>query len=982
MTTNTHGFELLQEQDISELRTRARLLRHSKTGAELLSLENDDENKCFGIAFRTPPADHTGIAHILEHAVLCGSRRYPLKDPFVELIKGSLNTFLNAFTFPDKTCYPVASQNVQDFHNLINVYLDTVFYPRLDRETFLQQGWHYEVADEDGREALHFKGVVFNEMKGARSSPDGLLYDHTRRALFPDSTYGLDSGGSPKHIPDLTYEQLRDFHRRHYHPSNARLFFHGDDDPEERLRFLDSWLRDFEPLAPDSDIVLQTPFDAPRRHVFPYPVSPDEADPRAYVVVGWMLGENHDAETALGLHILGHLLIGTPASPLRKALIDSGLGEDLAGDGYSDELRQASFTTGLRNVAEADAEKVEALILDTLRELAENGIDPEAVEASLNTIEFALRENNSGSFPRGLSLMLRALTTWLHGDDPLALLAFEAPLSAVKARAHSEPYFENLIRRCFVDNPHRATVLLHPDPDLARRDAETEQARLGQARAAMDAAALEAVAREQRRLQERQETPDPPEALATLPSLALADLDRRNPTIPLVVSLTDGGETIVYHDLWTSGILYLDLGFDLHRAPADLLPYAGLFGRALVQIGTEREDFVRLTQRINQKTGGIRPQVWIGFEPVRREAAARLFLRAKAIAPQAGHPDRADELLAILRDLLLTVRLDNRERFLQMALEEKARLESRLIPAGSGFVAGRLFAHFHEAAWASEQMGGIAYLFFLRDLVDRVESDWPGVLADLERLRALLLSRSALVVNATVDAENWARFEPALREFLAGLPAASTAPAIWERDPDALPPGEGLAIPAQVNYVGKAADLYALGLPRHGSALVASKYLRTTYLWQQVRVQGGAYGGSCQFEHRSGLFGLLSYRDPNLLQTLDVYDRAGEFLRQADISDQELTRTIIGVIGDLDQYQLPDARGFTSLTRWLSGETDIERQSRRDEILTTTAADLAAFAEALLRIRDSGVVAALGSPAALDAANAERPGLLRITKVL
>jgi Zn-dependent M16 (insulinase) family peptidase len=492
----------------------------------------------------------------------------------------------------------------------------------------------------------------------------------------------------------------------------------------------------------------------------------------------------------------------------------------------------------------------------------------------------------------------------------------------------------------------------------------------------MDQAALEAVAREQRRLQERQETPDPPEALATLPSLALADLDRRSPTIPLAVSPADGGETIVYHDLWTSGILYLDLGFDLHRAPADLLFYAGLLGRALVQIGTISEDFVRLTQRINQKTGGIRPQVWTGFVPDRAEAAARLFLRAKAM------PDQSGELLALLRDLLLTVRLDNRERFHQMALEEKARLEARLIPAGSGFVAGRLFAHFHEAAWASEQMGGFAYLFFLRDLVERVENDWSGVLADLERLRELLLSRNALVVNATMDAENWARFEPGLREFLAGLPAAPTAPALWQRGADALPPGEGMAIPAQVNYVGKAADLYALGLPRHGSALVASKYLRTTYLWQQVRVQGGAYGGSCQFEHRSGLFGLFSYRDPNLLQTLDVYDRAGEFLRHADISDHELTRTIIGVIGDLDHYQLPDARGFTSLLRWLSGETDAERQRRREDILGTTPSDLAAFAEALLRIKDSGVVAALGSPAALDAANAERPGLLRITKVL
>lgn len=973
MEAARHGWALLHASTIVELKTDARLFQHVRTGAQLLSLENDDENKVFGASFRTPPTDSTGIAHILEHAVLCGSRRYPLKDLFAQLVKGSLNTFLNAFTYPDKTCYPLASQNLQDFYNLVNAYLDIVFYPRLDRATFLEQGWHYEI-DPDN-DALAYKGVVFNEMKGARSAPDGVLYDHTKRALFPDTTYGVDGGGNPKHIPDLTFEQLQAFHRRHYHPSNARLFFHGDDDPDERLRLLDGWLRDFEPRPANSDVGLQKRFEAPRKLVRPYAVGDDDTSERkGFLVVSWLLDETAHPETALGLQILGHLLIGTPASPLRKALIDSGLGEDLAGDGFEGELRQMYFGTGLKNIAPRDADQVERLILETLRGLADDGIAPEVIEASLNTVEFGLRENNTGSFPRGLSLMLRALTTWLHDGDPFAPLAFDAPLTTIKARTRSEPYFEHLIRRYLVDNPHRVTLLLQPDATLARRDKEAEQARLQAARAAMTATELLAIGQTNRQLKQRQEAPDPPDALAAVPALKRSDLQTRNKPVPFVL-VPHGKTQTVYHELWTNHILYLDFGFDLHLVPPTLLPYASLWGRALFQIGTEHEDFVQLTQRINRQTGGLRRQLWTATVREHDHAAARLFLRAKAM------PSQADDLLAILRDVLLAVRLDNRERFGQMVLEEKARLEARLVPNGTGFVDGRLRARFDEAGWASEQTTGIDYLFFLRQLAERVENDWPRVLADLEQLHELLVNRSALVVNATMDADDWTRFEPRLQMFLANLPARPRALVPWNFEQSA-PRGEGWVIPAAVNYVGKAANLYALGLPAHGSALVASKYLSATWLWERVRVAGGAYGGYCAFDRLSGVFRFLSYRDPNLLDTLAVYDQAGRFLREADVSASELTRTVVGTIGDLDLYQLPDAKGFTSLTRHLSNDTDDARQRLRDEILSTGASDFARFADALEAIKDNGVVCVLGAQAALDAANQTQPASFHVSKVL
>jgi Zn-dependent M16 (insulinase) family peptidase len=967
-----HGFELVREQEIPEIKTLARLYRHFKTGAELLSLINDDENKCFGIAFRTPPRDSTGVAHILEHAVLSGSRKYPLKDPFAELLKSSLQTFLNAITYPDKTVYPVASTNLQDFYNLVDVYLDTVFNPLLRRETFLQEGWHYEL-EPDGR--LTYKGVVFNEMKGAYSSPDSLLSRFTQQAVFPDTTYGVDSGGNPTDIPNLTYEAFTEFHHALYHPSNARIFFYGNDDPTERLRLLDAYLSAFERQEPNSEIALQPRFDAPRRVERLYAGGPEaDGQRKTYVNIAWMLGEPTDTETDLALGILEHILIGTPAAPLRKALIDSGLGENLTGSGLTDSLRQVAFWVGLKNIAGDSVEAVERLTLETLERLAREGIDPATVAASLNTVEFALRENNTGSFPRGLSLMLRALDTWLYGGDPLAPLMFEAPLAAIKARvAAGERYFEGLIERFFLANPHRITVVLRPDPELAARESAEERARLDAARAAMDERALEAIAATAKALREMQETPDPPEKLALLPTLKLSDIERAASTIPCAIEERAGVRTL-YHDLFTNGIAYLDIGMDLHALPQDLLPYVPLFGRALVELGTAREGPVQLLQRIGRETGGIRPQVLVTSIRDSDHSAAWLFLRGKATLAQTP------ELLAILRDVLLTARLDNRERFRQMVLESKAGLEGALAPSGHGFVNSRLRSRFNEADWASELLGGVSYLEFLRRLAEQVDRDWPAVEAALERMRTLLVRRGGMIANATLDADGWAQLGPRLEAFLAALPGGAAAPAAWA--PQMIARNEGLAIPAQVNFVGKGADLYRLGYRLHGSVLVISNYLRNVWLWEKVRQQGGAYGGFCAFDQRSGVFTFLSYRDPNLLGTLDVYDRTAACLRRLDLSDEELSRNIIGAIGDLDAYQLPDAKGFTALVRYLVGDTDEQRQRFRDEVLGTTAADFRAFADVLDRLSAEGAVVVMGGRPALEAALAEQPGLFEIKTVL
>jgi Zn-dependent M16 (insulinase) family peptidase len=976
----THGFTLIREQKVAEINALARHYRHDATGAELLSLVNNDENKVFGVSFATPPKDSTGVAHILEHSVLCGSRKYPIKEPFVELMKSSLNTFLNAMTFPDKTCYPVASQNVQDFYNLIDVYLDAVFFPRLTPQIFAQEGWHYEL--EAAEAPLIYKGVVFNEMKGNYSSPDSMLRELSQRSLYPDITYGLDSGGDPRHIPDLSYEELKSFHQRHYHPSNAKFFFYGDDDPEARLRLLGARLAEFSPIETDFEVPLQPRFSQPKRLTRTYAVGDDDgrgpgardAAKETMLTVNWMLDEPADIETALGFDILEDILVGTPASPLYKALIDSGLGEALAGTGLDSGLRQPMFSIGLKGIDAGDADKVERLIIDTITGLADKGIDAATLEAALNTVEFHLRENNTGAFPRGIVFMLRSLRSWLHGRDPLSPLAFEAPLAAIKARvAKGEPYFENMIRRQFLASPHRTVLVLKPDVDQAEREAKEEEQRLAKARAGMSKADLQAVVEATHTLKVMQERPDSPEALATIPTLKLADLPRTNKLTPIeVTSLRD--TRVLYHDLFTNGIVYLDVGFDLHTLPADLLSYVPLFGRALLETGVGNEDFVRLSQRIGRSTGGIQPQRWASSVSGRNECAAWLNLRGKALPEQTG------ELLAILSDILSRARLDNRERFQQLALEEKAAVESRLAPAGSAYVDRRLRANYFEADWAEEQMGGVSYLFFVRRLVDELDKDWDGVLAKLERIRSTLLNRAAMLCNVTAAAADWARVKPQLADFLGALPHAPVKPATW-RVAD-TPHAEGLVIPAKVNYVGKGADLYRAGLKPSGAHIVARRYLRTTWLWDKVRVQGGAYGGQCMFDRYSGGFTFVSYRDPNLLATLDIYDRTAEFLKTAELDHAELTRNIIGTIGEVDTYRLPDAKGFASMQRHLIGDTDEARQRMREEILSTTAADLRNFAGAMTEVAAHGRVVVLGSEQAIEGANKERPGLLSVSRVM
>ncbi len=933
------GFHLTREVPVPERQSLVRLYRH-RTGAEVISVMNDDNNKAFGVVFRTPPRDSTGVAHILEHSVLCGSRKYPVKEPFVELLKGSLKTFLNAFTYPDKTCYPVASQNERDLHNLMDVYLDAVFHPRLAPETFRQEGWHYELESPEG--PLSIQGVVYNEMRGVYSSPDARFSEVCQQSLFPDTVYGFDSGGDPDVIPQLTYSAFLRFHRTHYHPSNALIFFAGNDDPDERLRHLAEYLGAYRRKAVNAVIPRQPPFPAPRRRAFSFAVEPDapNAD-RGFAAVNWAWPEPTDPVRLLSFTLLAHVLSGTPASPMYQALIESGLGEEVL-DGLETQVRQMGFSAGLRGIRPSDTLRLESLVIETLERVAREGVHPELVEAAMNTLEFNLRENNTGRFPRGLAMMLSATTLWNYGGDPVAGIAFEDSLAEIKRRVAAGPSFwSELVRDHLLKNPHRTTVALEPDPELGPRREREDRERLEAVRRRWSAARAQRVMREVEALREAQRRPDPPEALATIPSLRLSDLDPKMKPIPCEEQERDGVRWFT-HDLFTSGIAYVDLAFPLRRLPAAWLPHAGVLGRGLFETGTSREDFATFSRRIGRRTGGVKAAPLAAALLDRRDATAWYRVRGKCLVGQI------EDLCAILADALLDARLDLAERIRQMLLEEKAGAEAGLVPGGSQVVQSRLMAQFSEAGWIAEQTDGLEHLFWLREATRSANDLDARVLAPLGEARARLFTRRGALVNLTAAAADLDRVERAVSDLLDRLPPeSSSGPADGDWPRRLAPAHESLGLPAQVNYVGQALDLAAVGYRFHGSALAIVHYLNATWLWERVRMQGGAYGGSCQYNRSAQVLTLLSYRDPNLEKTLEAFRGAAEFLRNTPIPADEVRKAIIGAIGELDAPLLPDAQGSASFIHHLIGLTDEEQQRVRDQVLSTGPEHFRAFGEAM-----------------------------------
>ncbi|KAL1528741.1 hypothetical protein AB1Y20_010073 [Prymnesium parvum] len=987
----THpAFELLRVEMVDEYTIKCATYRHIKSGAEVVSAQADDDNKVFGIVFPTPVTDSTGVPHILEHSVLCGSDKYTSKEPFVELLKGSLQTFLNAFTYPDRTCYPVASQNTKDFYNLVNVYLDAVLHPRAKRDptVLAQEGWHYEL--EDPSAPLTYKGVVFNEMKGVYSSPESRMYRAAQQATFPDNTYSVDSGGDPLVIPSLTFEQFTSFHDAFYHPSNAKIFFYGDDDPAVRLELLDSYLSDFEkPEKPAPTVETQPKKSSPWKVTEAFPASDDAGH---MVMVNWLLNDEPFSDVdELALNVLDHLLMGSRTSILYKAMTDANLGESIMGGGLEDELKQATFSIGLKGVKAENVGKVEELALSTLAKAASDGFPEDAIEASLNTIEFRLRECNTGGFPKGLSFMLSMMPRWIYGksaaeSSPLDALRFEQPLLELKRRlAAGEKVFENLLTQLIVENNHRSTVVLEPDATLGDKITAEEEARLAAVKAKLTEEEIAQVIAATAALKAAQLKEDSAADLATIPRVGLADLERKVKEIPIDTQPLAGGGVLLTHALPTAGVVYADVLLDLATLELDEIALVPLLTRLFIEGGTSQLDAVALQRRIGARTGGLSVSTFTtqkvgadGFmspsDPM--SAVHRLSVRAK------GTVEKSADMFELVHQVLSDAQFDAKDKVVQLLTETRSRLESAFVSSGNSFASSRLAARKSAVGVVGEMTSGVSYYQTVKQMLALAEEDWPALLASLERVRAKILAKDNVLINLTVDPAAMEQVLVDVHALVDKLPekaAATPAGPTWLESIELMDGAdEAFSITTQVNYVAASCAVFEQGeTVRMGAYNVVSRFLSRGYLWDNVRVVGGAYGGGCSLDPMTGSLSFSSYRDPNLQGTLDIYAKCPDVLAALELSDEALEQAIVGAVGDLDKPMTPDSKGFRSMTWYLTGFTTEQRQAYRDQMLATTREDFAAFGERLAK--KPLQVAVFGSADAIAKANANKK--MRVTKL-
>ena len=946
------GFQFIESREIEELKGTARIFHHEKSGARLLYLSTEDDNKVFSISFKTPPPDSTGLPHILEHAVLNGSRKFPTKEPFVELAKGSLNTFLNAMTFPDKTMYPIASKNDKDFINLMDVYLDAVFYPNIYNtpETLMQEGWHYDL--EDLESPIRYKGVVYNEMKGAFSSPEQVLFRKIQESLYPDTPYGVDSGGDPEVITELTQEQFLAFHKKYYHPANSYIYLYGNGNIEEHLAFIDKeYLQAFEPLALESDLPVQLAFTSRQELSVPYSVSSDESTAeKTYLALNYAVGRATDPFLTLAFTVLEYLLLDNPAAPLKKALLEAGIGKDVFGS-YDNSILQPSFSVVAKNSESHQKEAFVALVEDTLRDLVKNGIDKKLVEAAINYREFKLREADFGGQPKGLIYGIRLMDSWLYDENPTIHLRFEGPLAQIKEALHT-PLFESLIETHLLNNPHSSLLTVTPAPGLADLIDKETAAKLKAHKATLSQAELKDLIRCTKALKERQLAPDTPEALATIPMVALQDIDPKAEMLP-VEQREMGGVQTLFTPVFTNGIAYASLYFDTAAIPSAQLPYLGLLAAVLGEIGTRNLHYEELSNEVNIHTGGID----FANQAFAVQGEDGIF-RPKFIVKAKALTAKLPKLAELLQEILMQTVFEDTRRLKEILQENRSRLEMSIYQQGHMMAMNRLTAYFSPAGKYNELLNGVAYYKFLTGLEKDYEEKKNAIVQALKDTADRLFCRGNLTFGITLTQEDYQDFSEAFEPLLKGLPDKEAAAAGFDFEEGAQ--NEGLMTPGKVQYVAKGFNFAKLGHSYTGTLQVLRTIAGLDYLWNRIRVQGGAYGAFAHFT-RSGTMAFASYRDPNLKETLQVFDQLPQYLESFDADTREITKYIIGTISRMDSPLTPPMMGDRAVSGYFSEIAQADIQKERDEVLSASQEAIRALAPMVRDVLKQPYYCVLGS---------------------
>lgn len=931
------AYDIIEEREIADVASYSYILRHKKSGARVAVLSNEDDNKVFYIGFRTPPMDETGVPHIIEHTTLCGSEKFPVKDPFVELVKGSLNTFLNAMTYPDKTVYPIASYNDQDYKNLMDVYMDAVFHPNITKycEIFMQEGWHYELESEDA--PLTINGVVYNEMKGAYSSPDEVLQTQISKSLFPDNTYSHNSGGDPKYIPQLTYEEYLSFYRKYYHPSNSYIYLYGDMDVAERLDWMDrEYLSRYDTIPVYSEIPMQEGFEKMAEVTCRYPIASEESEEnQTFLSYNKVVASSLDPILYQAFDVLDYALASAPGAPVRKALIEAGIGQDVYSS-YDSGILQPVFSFVAKNANASDREKFVSIIEDTLRRVAAEGIDEKSLLAGINSLEFRFREADFGQFPKGLLYGLQCLDSWLFDDEkPFMHLECLDTFAFLKKQIGTG-YFEDLVQTYLLDNTYGSVVVVAPEKGLNVREEEKLAKELEEYKNSLSREQIQELIEQTAHLKQYQEEPSPEDQLAKIPLLTREDMKKEAAPLSNIEEQI-AGVPVVRHDIASNGIDYLTLMFDAGDVAKEDIPVMGLLCSILGYVDTQEYGYAELANTINIYTGGI--SCGVGLYPdvnTDNKLTVKYEIRIKVLE------ENLQQAFSLVTQILGTSNITDTKRLAEIIAQTKSRLQQSLSSSGHLVAALRSLSYASAYGWYQDALHGIEYYRAVCRLDRQMKEDASGVIARLHEIMGKLFAVNRLMISFTADTASYQNAAPLMECFLQSLPADSgrgQAPEFTF-----LNEKEGFTDASQIQYVARSGNFRRHGFEYSGYLRILKIILGYDYLWINVRVKGGAYGCMNSFL-RNGESYFVSYRDPNLAATNEVFEKIPEYLENFDPDERDMTKYIIGTFGALDTPLYPEGKGNRSMGAYLQGLSYEEVQRERDEILGAQPEDIRGLAD-------------------------------------
>lgn len=944
---NIDNYKLIKQKFIEEVNSDVYLLKHIKSGARILLLSNDDDNKVFTIGFRTPPTDSTGVPHILEHSTLCGSKKFPVKDPFIELLKSSLNTFLNAMTFPDKTIYPVASCNDLDFHNLMEVYMDAVFYPNVYKyeEIFKQEGWHYELESIDAE--LIYNGVVYNEMKGAFSSAEQVLMRESRHALFPDTTYGVESGGNPDFIPDLTYEDFKNFHKRFYSPANSYIILYGNMNMEEKLKWLnDEYLSNFDIVETNSLIEFQKEFKEPIDYKITYPVGKEDSlDNKTYYAYNAVIGNALDNELSFAFTILSYVLLDAPGAPLKQALLDAGLGKDVMSS-YDSGMLQPTIMVGVKDAPNNKEQQFKEVIKTTLKEIVNNGIDKKSLQSAINYFEFKYRESDFGRAPKGLVFTINALETWLYDEEnPFSRLETNEVFNSLKEKANTS-YFESLIEKYLINNNHIAYVTASPSNTISEEKEQALKQKLAAYKASLSKEELEKLVEDTKNLKIYQSTPSTKEQLATIPLLTRDDIDDHVEPIINEIETIDNVQ-FIKHDIFTNGIGYLKLMFDTTYLPHELIPYLGLLTKVLGVVDTKEHSYQELVKDININTGGITTSMMV-ISKENNKVTPYFVIDARALY------NKMDFVFKTIKEIITSSILNNEKRLYEIIAECKSQMQMYLMQAGHVASLVRAGSYTRSNMYYKDLVEGIAYYEFIENIEKNFATKKNDIINNLLTTIETIFQKDNLLISYTANNFDVTKYIPT---FISSLYNKEIKKEEFVFTPNIK--NEGFKTPSQIQYVSRYGNFNDKG-DYTGAFNVFGMALRYDYLWTNVRVLGGAYGCMSQASRNKDIY-FASYRDPNLEKTMEVYENIPSYIDTFNPTDEELMKYIIGAIGMLDEPLSPKAKGERSLMLYLQNISIDTLIKERNQVLNVTLDDIKALKPLFEEVLNNNTLCVIGN---------------------